>query len=226
MGQKNMGVMVTVACVYWKGKFRGREVYDSSWVAKLRNMVARNLPMEHRFVCLSNADVPCVKIDLIHDWPGFWSKIELFRPGLFEGRVLYLDLDIVITGDLTPFVEFPSKFAIIKTWAPPKLMVYEGKKIAGEYNSSVMVWDAGAGDSVYTQFDPDIMEEIYSDQDHIGYLRPDLDVFPYPWVKKLKHLSNGGPPGENTKVVLCMFHHPLKNIAAAKKYKWIEELWK
>lgn len=40
---------------------------------------------------------------LIHGWPGWWSKIELFRPGLFSDgdRILYMDLDTVPVGDFS-----------------------------------------------------------------------------------------------------------------------------
>lgn len=85
--------MLTVACVLKSGG-----IYDATWVARLRDGVARHLPIDHRFVCLSDVDVPCERIPLEHDWPGWWSKIEVFR---VEGPVLYLDLDSAIVGDLT-----------------------------------------------------------------------------------------------------------------------------
>lgn len=85
--------MLTVACVLKSGG-----IYDATWVARMRDGVARNLPVEHRFVCLSDVDVPCERIPLEHDWPGWWSKIELFR---LDGPVLFFDLDTAIVGDLT-----------------------------------------------------------------------------------------------------------------------------
>lgn len=52
-------------------------------------------------VCLSDVDVPGVEtIPLRHGWPGWWSKMELFRPDL-SGDLLYFDLDTVIVGDLS-----------------------------------------------------------------------------------------------------------------------------
>lgn len=88
--------MLTVACV-----LRSGGIYDASWVARLRAGVARHLPLEHRFVCLSDVDVPCERIPLEHDWPRWWSKIELFK---LRGPVLALDLDTVIVGDLLDVV--------------------------------------------------------------------------------------------------------------------------
>ncbi|GAB3099712.1 hypothetical protein G8770_03570 [Aestuariicella hydrocarbonica] len=52
-------------------------------------------------VCLSDVPVPGVEtIRLRYDWPGWWSKMELFRPDL-KGDLLYFDIDTVITGDIS-----------------------------------------------------------------------------------------------------------------------------
>lgn len=85
--------MITVACV-----LRSGGIYDPSWVARLRGGVARHLPIEHRFVCLSDVDVPCDRVPLRHDWPGWWAKLEIFR---VPGPVLFFDLDTAIVGDLS-----------------------------------------------------------------------------------------------------------------------------
>lgn len=84
--------MLNVICV-----LRSGGIYDASWVAKLKAGCERHLP-PHIFNCLSDVPVPCNRIPLKHDWTGWWSKIELFRPGVIDGPTLYLDLDTVITG--------------------------------------------------------------------------------------------------------------------------------
>jgi len=63
--------MFTVICV-----LRSGGQYDAEWVRKLRDGVKRNLARPHRFVCLSDVDVPCERIPLQHDWPG-WPKNEV-----------------------------------------------------------------------------------------------------------------------------------------------------
>lgn len=85
--------MVTVACVLKAGG-----IYTPEWVARLNAAVTRHLPIDYRFVCLSDVDVPCERIPLEHGWPGWWAKLELFR---LPGPVLYLDLDTAIVGDLS-----------------------------------------------------------------------------------------------------------------------------
>jgi hypothetical protein len=84
----------TVICV-----LRSGGIYGAGDVEKLRNQVARHLSLPHEFVCLSDVEVSCKRIALQHDWSGWWSKVELFRPGVIQGPTVYMDLDNVILGD-------------------------------------------------------------------------------------------------------------------------------
>jgi len=93
--------MINVVCVLRNG---GKVGYDATWVEKLKNSIARNLTLEHKFICLSDVDVPCERIPLIGQGSGFWAKLELFRPKLFDGPVLYIDLDTVICANLDDVV--------------------------------------------------------------------------------------------------------------------------
>jgi len=66
-------------------------------VQALQRQVAKHAPFA-TFDCLS--DVPEVStIQLKMGWPGWWSKLELFRPDI-NGDFLYMDLDTVLVGDL------------------------------------------------------------------------------------------------------------------------------
>lgn len=52
------------------------------------------------FACLSDVLIEGVKtIPLRWDWPGWWAKMELFRPDL-RGDFLFLDLDMSIVGPI------------------------------------------------------------------------------------------------------------------------------
>ena len=143
--------MLTVACV-----LRSGGTYTDGHVARLEGQVAEYLPEPHRFVCLSDVKVACERIRLIHDWPGWWSKLELWRSGLFTGRIMYLDLDVTVVGDLTGLAHFPAPFAAITDFQFP-----------ARINSSVMAWDASFADRLYTSFSPVRMEEFRGDQDWI-----------------------------------------------------------
>ncbi len=95
--------MITVCSVYRSGG-----EYDVRYVRRLAAGVRRHLHMPHQFACLTDriAEV-CGPDGLVHkvsplrhlDWPGWWAKLEMFR---LSGPVLYLDLDTVVTGDITP----------------------------------------------------------------------------------------------------------------------------
>lgn len=74
--------------------------FFARYVRILRDAVAAHLHLPHRFVCLSDIEVPCERAELRWFWPGAWAKLELFRHGLFDGPVLYLDLDTVVLGEL------------------------------------------------------------------------------------------------------------------------------
>lgn len=89
--------MLTVACV-----LRSGGDFDESYVLELAEGIRRNLTLPHELVCLT--DVPMAvsglvdrAIPLLHNWPSWWSKMEIFR---LPGPTLYFDLDTVITGNI------------------------------------------------------------------------------------------------------------------------------
>ena len=102
--------MLTIACVLKTGQFKNQSKiisYNSSQVFWLKAQVDQYITIPHRFICLSDIDIPnCETIPLINNWPGWWSKMELFRPGLFDGPVFYLDLDTVIINNIDKMVRF------------------------------------------------------------------------------------------------------------------------
>ena len=105
--------MIDVLCVCKSGG-----IYDTEWVRKLKEGFSRNFTFKHRFRCLSDIEVPCDRIPLQHDWPGWWAKIEMFRKGVIEGPTLYLDLDTVITGEVN-LARLNCDFAMLRNfWVP------------------------------------------------------------------------------------------------------------
>jgi len=62
--------------------------------------LARQVP---GLVAITDVDVPGVRcIPMLHLWPGWWAKMNLFSPSL-SGDLLYLDLDTVVVGGLEAF---------------------------------------------------------------------------------------------------------------------------
>lgn len=73
--------------------------YRPEHVGALVGQLERHLPGVG-VICLSDVDVPCVRVPLKYGWRSWWSKLELFRPDV-AGDLLYIDLDTVIVGDLS-----------------------------------------------------------------------------------------------------------------------------
>lgn len=164
--------MLTVACVLSEGPKR---VYDRSHVDRLAGMVKRHMAQDYRFVCVDDSP-----------FPGWWAKISLFEPGRFKGRVLYFDLDVTAVDALDDLANYPAPFVAIKDYIRPTI------------NPSVMAWDAGTMDSIYTNFTSSVMDRLSGDQDWISEQMPDAETFPDEWcvsyrksVKKFKHVPVG-----------------------------------
>jgi len=102
---------LNVVCVYKTGG-----VYTEEYARKLHEGVRLNLSLEHGFICLtdnpSSIDF-CETIPLKHKWPGWWSKIELFRPDLSLESCLYFDLDTIILGNIDELAGLASEFPFI-----------------------------------------------------------------------------------------------------------------
>lgn len=95
---------VTVACV-----LRSGGEYRLEHVEMLKRGVDEHI--EHGgFICLSDVELPRMRrIPLMHGWPGWWAKMELFSP-ILHGDILYFDLDTVIEGPLT----IPTRLTLLR----------------------------------------------------------------------------------------------------------------
>lgn len=133
---------LTVACVLHVPA-TGRCDYDAGYVDKLRKAVTRHLPTPHRFVCLTNIDVPCERIPLAHGWGHWWAKLELFRPDLDLGRVLYFDLDTVIVGELSE-IAGRQRLTLLADFNKPEWMQSGVMMLPAD--ARARVWDAWIAD--------------------------------------------------------------------------------
>ena len=130
-----------IACV-----MRSGGIYTKDWVYKLYRGVTENSTSNYRFVCLSDIDIPGIEtIPLKHKWHGWWSKIELFRPDLFSGTTVYVDLDSIVLGDMDNLIKLHDEddFIMLKDWG-------KGSDKIG-YQSSLMMWN-GDWSVIYSQF--------------------------------------------------------------------------
>lgn len=118
----------TVVCFKWG------TMYGPEYVNTLYAMVRRNVEGAFRFVCLtddSNGLRDEIDAQPLPDFPeppweyarycSAWRKLALFdasRLGL-SGRILFLDLDVVVMGSLMPFFDTNGHFKMIENWYQP-----------------------------------------------------------------------------------------------------------
>lgn len=121
--------MLTVACVLKSGG-----IYTPEWVRKLRDGVKKHLSIEHRFVCLSDVPVPCDRIPLVENFPGWWSKIELFRRGVFRGPVVYFDLDTIPVGSIDKIGSHAHTFTMAHEFYRPHFLCSTAMAWNGDYS--------------------------------------------------------------------------------------------
>lgn len=214
---------LAVACVW----VHAHRPYPSDYVPRLQACVARHLKRPHRFVCLTDRPdaVPCeaIPVALPPKTKGWWAKIELFNP-LHEqrlgARVLYLDLDTLPVAPLDDIVDFPAPFALIPDGAP-EFLGRDGLRVIKRYNSSVMVWDAGAGAALHRDWSPAEAKRLWSDQDWIAE-QCDAATMPIDWFPRLSALEAGPPFPPATRVILAK---KPKNHLAAVRWPWFASLW-
>jgi len=174
--------MLTVACVFKSGEWKPSKMrggYSYAHVDRLCKLVQEHLTLPHCFVCLSDV-AGAYTVPLKHAWPGWWSKMELFRPGLFEGPVLYIDLDTDIVGNIDHMVQHTG-FTALRNLS-------SGKK--GRMGSGLLYWTETPS-YLYATFAqrPGFYMDDYSQtsdrwgdqgflQEHVGKFLEWQDLFP------------------------------------------------
>lgn len=122
----------------------------AEYVARLFDGIKENMPagIDYRCICLTDdpATVPqTIDVRFVEDeLTGWWAKLNLFKPDVFNpgDRILYFDLDTIILGDLAGLAGYAGRFASLRD-------PFEG----GILNSSIMAWEAGTFDHVWTRWD-------------------------------------------------------------------------
>lgn len=115
------------------------EEYDIDYLEHIINSLKKYVNSNVEYVCLSDINVEkyCTWIKFENDWPGWWSKLELFsHPYLRNKNVTYFDLDVIIKDDITPLINYDVEFAMLKGFSNYK----KSNKVA-KVNSSIMKWN-------------------------------------------------------------------------------------
>jgi len=112
-----------------------------------------------------------------------WRKLALWAKDIgIEGEVLYLDLDVVITGPIEDFFDYyPGEFCIIRNWT---------EKFTKIGNSSIMKFVAGSAPHIVDAFAADPVaqshkfgnEQIFVTKNHGGTIH----FWPKDWCPSFK----------------------------------------
>ena len=125
-----MASSLTIACVY-----QPSISYTDDYVHRLKAAFKKHCKEPHRFVCLTNRRLPDVEtIPLRHNWPGWWSKLELFY---LDGPVVYADLDTMIVSDITDICSHPHSFSVLMGVGSKPTSIGGGER---DFGSAFMGW--------------------------------------------------------------------------------------
>lgn len=170
-------------CLKWGSK------YSADYVNRLYRMLKRYTKKPFILFCITEdaADLhPEIEVLALSDssLTGWWHKLSLFKEKLYSltGTVLFLDLDVVITADLSPFFDYkPGQFVIIRDLGN------------GGYNSSVFRLEIGSKAYVWENFQASsqaIIEQLHGDQDWITKQINNAETWPVEWVVSYKKQCN------------------------------------
>lgn len=207
--------VLTIACV-----LRSGGDYDEKYVRIMERMLGRNLTVPYQFVVLTDMDMkgPHV-IKLIKKFPGWWSKLELFR---LEGPVLYIDLDTIILDNIDGLARSVSSMASGDFWmlAP----FNHSRREKGIWASGVMAWH---GDFRYLIDDYDRKSFDGWDQIYITRMlsKHNVVIKPIGQYSKIisfkRHCQNSLRKPDDAEIV-C-FHG--KERPHTVNIKWVTESW-
>ena len=170
--------------------------FPAEYVNRLYGMVSRNLSMPFRFVCFTEngEDIrneveiqPLPELDLPANAPERgWRKLTVFKDnfGGLTGQTLFLDLDVVIVGDLDVFFTHPGEFLIVHDKKRPT-------KIEG--NSSVFRFEIGKYPQILSYFEQNseqVKQEVRHEQAYLSreiHKLGKLEYWPDQWVPSFKY---------------------------------------
>ena len=181
---------MNIICMKWGDKF------PADYVNRLYAMVSRNMNAKFRFVCftenilgirdeIETQEIPALELPSESPERG-WRKLTLFKKDLggLSGPTLFLDLDVVIVGNLDVFFSQPGDFLIAHDKKNPK---------KSEGNSSVFRFEIGKYSQILKYFENNseqVKNEVRHEQ---AYLSREidklgkLDYWSDEWVPSFKY---------------------------------------
>jgi hypothetical protein len=143
------------------------DAYNWVYVDRLFNMLKANCSYDIRLHVFTEAtrEVPAPYIKhTLTEWPGiagprksWWYKMQMFNSKHFQGRLLYLDLDVVITKNLDWMWDTSESYF----WSIRDFK-YLWRPHWNTLNSSVMLWDTKKYQWVWDKFSAQNINSLVS----------------------------------------------------------------
>lgn len=192
------------------------------YVEKLYRGVSRNLG-QFEFVCFTDDPDPYSEGIIKRELPqpgikGWWNKLALFKPGVFNDgdRVLFLDLDTVITGSLDRIAAYDGEFAMLGPFFANVSAIFAGNQ------SGVMAWRGGFGAPIWETFEAQGYPEIPGgDQAFINALKlnPDCLQDKFPGAIMSFKAEGGRAPADES--IVCFHGLPRPHQCNG----WVKDYW-
>ena len=193
---------VNIVTLKWGGR------YGPHFANRLYGGVGRHLKRAFRFLCLTDDETglrpeiesyPLPSIDLPNEFArSAWLKLGLFQDkiGDMEGECLFLDLDLLITGNMDCFFDYmPGKKCIIHNWVQ-KHQIFKKQPNIG--NSSVFRWPANTTQHIIDKFYSEqewALERFSPPQTYLTYSLGESCWWPDDWVRSFKRHATPAFPG-------------------------------
>ena len=147
-----------IICLKWGTR------YPASYTNILYHSVKRHLHRPFRFLCITDDPTGLDEgIDTTPlpenpgypegQWPNIFCKLAMLKDGFgdLQGPTMFMDVDVVIMGDLDRFFDYePGKNCIIHNWIEWHKTIFRARPHIG--NSSVFRFEAGKSGYIFETF--------------------------------------------------------------------------
>lgn len=219
--------MLNIVCFKW-GSLFGPE-----YVNNLYNSIERNITVPYTFTCFTEdpTNVSCETKPFLTTLPTWWYIIGLFnKEHGFKDKVLYMDLDTVITSNIDHIVSLDTNFAITEDFYRPKGL--QTTFILWQPEWGYFVWD-NFKKVMQSNMSPHVMGGTNGFiEGNISYNDADIfqNIFPEEFISYKVHISPGHfrnkelPGNLNTAKVICFHGKPRPH--EVKELPWMKEYWR
>ena len=178
----------TVICMKWGSR------YNFDFVNRLYTSIQKHTDRTTKLYCFTDnvegiyKEVICKPLPKLNLPENIsmspWKKLSVWQTPLenLKGDVLFLDLDLVITGNLDRFFDFkPGKYCVIENWT---------QKGLGIGNTSCFKLPVGKHPNIFKDFEanPNLIFKKYKiEQIYISKKIKEQFFWPHEWCKSFKH---------------------------------------